>query len=41
MFVHAVYFWLNEDLSPQDRATFVELLHSLTTIEDVHHRSAR
>ena len=36
MFVHAVYFWLREDLSEQDRATFVELLHALTTIEDVH-----
>jgi hypothetical protein len=36
MFVHAVYFWLREDLSEQERATFVELVHSLATIEDVH-----
>jgi len=36
MFVHAVYFWLREDLSDQDRATFAELVRSLATIEDVH-----
>ena len=36
MLVHAVYFWLREDLSEEDRETFAELLHGLTTIEDVH-----
>jgi hypothetical protein len=36
MFVHAVYFWLRDDLSAEDRATFAELVQSLTTIEDVH-----
>jgi Stress responsive A/B Barrel Domain len=36
MFVHAVYFWLREDLTAQERATFEELVHSLATIEDVH-----
>jgi hypothetical protein len=36
MFVHAVYFWLREDLSAEERATFVTLVQSLTTIEDVY-----
>jgi hypothetical protein len=36
MFVHAVYFWLRSDLSDDDERTFVQLLRSLTTIEDVH-----
>lgn len=36
MFVHSVYFWLRPDLSEQDRRAFVEGLHSLGTIDDVH-----
>ena len=35
MFVHAVYFWLNEGLSDKDRETFVRGVTSLTTIETV------
>jgi hypothetical protein len=35
MIVHAVYFWLREDLPEEERETFAELLHALTTIEDV------
>lgn len=37
MFVHSVYFWLRDDLSPELRATFVEGARSLTTIESVKH----
>lgn len=37
MFVHCVYFWLRDDLSENDRATFVEGVTSLTTIETVRH----
>ena len=37
MFVHSVYFWLRDDLSPEDRATFDSLLRALTTIEHVAH----
>ena len=35
MFVHSVYFWLRDDLSPADRAKFVDGIRSLTTIPDV------
>ena len=37
MFVHCVYFWLKEDLSAEDRATFETLLRTLPTIEHVAH----
>ena len=35
MLVHAVYFWLKEDLSEDDRRTFDETIQTLRTIEDV------
>jgi hypothetical protein len=35
MLVHAVYFWLKDDLSDDDRRTFTELIQTLKTIEDV------
>ena len=35
MFVHAVYFWLREDLSPTEREHFVAGLRSLRGIEGV------
>jgi hypothetical protein len=35
MFIHAVYFWLRQDLTPDQRAQFDEGVHSLTTIESV------
>ncbi|MFO7303502.1 MAG: Dabb family protein [Acidobacteriota bacterium] len=34
MLVHAVYFWLKDDLSAADRDQFVKGLESLRTIED-------
>lgn len=37
MFVHAVYFWLRDDLREQERITFLEGLESLTTIEAIEH----
>ena len=37
MFVHAVYFWLRDDLPPADRARFVAGVESLLTIESVAH----
>lgn len=36
MFVHAVYFWLKDDLSEADRQKFVHGVESLETIESVH-----
>lgn len=33
MLVHAVYFWLKDDLSDADRQKFVQGLESLRTIE--------
>jgi hypothetical protein len=36
MFVHAVYFWLREDLTPEGEAAFKQGLDSLATIESVH-----
>ena len=35
MFLHVVYFWLNDGLSPADRKEFLEGLTSLTTIGTV------
>ena len=35
MFVHCVYFWLHEDLRPQEREAFLAGVNSLTTIETV------
>ena len=37
MFVHSVYFWLRDDLTPAERARFVDGARSLTTIETVQH----
>jgi Stress responsive A/B Barrel Domain len=37
LFVHAVYFWLEDGLSGEDRDTFVRGVTSLTTIETVQH----
>ena len=37
MFVHAVYFWLKDGLSDDDRATFVRGVTSLSRIETVQH----
>jgi hypothetical protein len=35
MFVHSVYFWLRDDLSPSDKTTFVDGIRSLCAIETV------
>ncbi len=35
MFVHCVYFWLRDDLSDEERTSFVEGVTSLTTIATV------
>jgi hypothetical protein len=35
MFVHAVYFWLRNDLSPEERSRFDAGLQSLRAIEGV------
>ena len=37
MFVHAVYFWLRDDLTAAERQTYLEGVRSLTTIPDVRH----
>ena len=37
MFVHAVYFWLREDLTPAEHARFEAGLRSLRGIEGVRH----
>lgn len=37
MFVHCVYFWLRDDLSPHDLDAFVDGASRLTTIETVLH----
>jgi hypothetical protein len=37
MFVHAVYFWLRDDLTAAERQTYVEGARSLMTIPDVRH----
>ena len=36
MFVHAVYFWLRDDLTEEERGRFRAGLASLTKIESVH-----
>lgn len=35
MFVHAVYFWLRDDLTSAERARFVSSLHALRGIDAV------
>ena len=35
MFVHSVYFWLKDDLTSEQKETFLQGLKSLTTIESV------
>lgn len=35
MFVHAVYFWLRADLTPDEQAQFIAGLHALRAIEHV------
>ena len=35
MFVHSVYFWLRDDLSPTAKTTFIEGIRSLGRIETV------
>jgi hypothetical protein len=37
MFIHAVYFWLRQDLKPTERERFAAGLRSLRGIEGVHH----
>jgi hypothetical protein len=37
MFVHAVYFWLREDLSADERARFAAGLEALRGIDGVRH----
>ena len=37
MFVHAVYFWLRDDLTAAETMAFVEGVHSLRTIGVVQH----
>ncbi|MEO8560527.1 MAG: Dabb family protein [bacterium] len=35
MFVHSVYFWLRDDLSPAAQSTFMDGIRSLCTIDGV------
>jgi hypothetical protein len=37
VFVHAVYFWLRDDLSPEERARLDAGLRALRAIETVRH----
>ena len=37
MFIHAVYFWLKEDLTAEQREAFVRGVNSLREIESVRH----
>jgi hypothetical protein len=37
MFIHSVYFWLDDKLSEEQRALFVERADALTRIESVRH----
>ena len=37
MFIHAVYFWLRDDLTPADEQRFAAGLSSLRAIEGVEH----
>jgi hypothetical protein len=36
MFVHAVYFWLKQNLGPNEKQEFLRRLKALATIESVH-----
>jgi hypothetical protein len=38
MFLHSVYFWLHDDLSPAATTRFVDGIRSLCTIETVQQR---
>ncbi len=35
LFVHSVYFWLKEEVTDEERASFVEILKELEQIESV------
>ena len=35
MFIHCVYFWLKDDLTPEQKDAFLQGANSLTTIETV------
>jgi len=37
MFVHAVYFWLRDDLTAAERLAFIDGVRSLRTIDTVQH----
>ena len=37
MFVHAVYFWLRDDLTAAERQAYLDGARSLLTIPDVRH----
>jgi len=37
MFVHAVYFWLRDDLTPDELSTYTTKLEALAGIESVTH----
>ncbi len=37
MFIHSVYFWLKDDLSPEQQETFLRGVNSLRSIESVRH----
>ncbi|MFN0119416.1 MAG: Dabb family protein [Blastocatellia bacterium] len=37
MLVHAVYFWLDPNLTTEQKAEFVERLHQLPSISSVRH----
>lgn len=37
MFIHAVLFWLREDLTPAEKAQFLDGANSLLSIESVEH----
>lgn len=37
MFIHSVYFWLEDELSEAQRAQFVERARALTRLESVRH----
>lgn len=37
MFIHSVYFWLRDDLTPAERQRFEERLRALVSIDGVEH----
>ena len=37
MFVHAVYFWLRDDLTAAERLAFIDGVRSLRTIDTIQH----